>query len=199
MSSLAANCSARAAAGGAFLTLPGIARRLRRQQLGELRLDSGDKTLAKTLRFSNWTLYIDIDEKTKKHPTLDEFKKKTGTTVQYTEDINDNAHVLREDPGPAVARPVDRPRHHRDDRQLALSVAADQEGLGREARQERDPEHQEPAAALQHPNWDPNRDYSLPWQSGHDGHRVQRQAHGARRSRSTTCSRTRSSRARSRC
>ena len=23
--------------------------------------------------------------------------------------------------------------------------------------------------ALQHPNWDPNRDYSLPWQSGMTG------------------------------
>ena len=51
----------------------------------------GKKQLAKTLRFSNWTLYIDIDEKTKKHPTLDEFQQKTGTKVEYHEDVNDNA------------------------------------------------------------------------------------------------------------
>ena len=51
----------------------------------------GTKQLAKTLRFSNWTLYIDIDEETKKHPTLDEFRQKTGTKVEYHEDINDNA------------------------------------------------------------------------------------------------------------
>ena len=29
------------------------------------------RTLAKTLHFSNWPLYIDVNEKTKKHPTLD--------------------------------------------------------------------------------------------------------------------------------
>ena len=50
----------------------------------------GTKTLAKTLRFSNWTLYID-NEKGNKHPTLDEFQQKTGTKVEYFEDINDNA------------------------------------------------------------------------------------------------------------
>ena len=33
---------------------------------------------------------------------------------------------------------------------------------------------------LQHPNLDPNRDYSLPWQSGHHGDRLQRQAHRSR-------------------
>ena len=40
------------------------------------------------LNFSNWPLYIDYDEKTKKHPTLDEFTAKTGIKVNYFEDIN---------------------------------------------------------------------------------------------------------------
>ena len=44
----------------------------------------GKKQLAKTLRFSNWTLYIDIDEKTKTHPTLDEFQQKTGRRSSTT-------------------------------------------------------------------------------------------------------------------
>ena len=60
----------------------------------------GARQLANTLRMSNWTLYIDIDEKTKKHPTLDQFKQKTGTTVQYTEDINDNASYFGKIQGP---------------------------------------------------------------------------------------------------
>jgi spermidine/putrescine transport system substrate-binding protein len=44
----------------------------------------------KVLNWSNWPLYIDVDDKTKKHPTLDQFTAKTGIKVNYTEDINDN-------------------------------------------------------------------------------------------------------------
>ena len=54
--------------------------------------------------------------------------------------------LLREDPGAARPRRVDRPRHHHPDRQLAVSGIARPEGLGREARQEGHPEHQEPPA-----------------------------------------------------
>ena len=46
--------------------------------------------------------------------------------------------VLREDPGPALARPVDQPRHHRPHRQRALPRAHDRQGLGRASRQGRD-------------------------------------------------------------
>ncbi|WP_330464195.1 spermidine/putrescine ABC transporter substrate-binding protein [Micromonospora zamorensis] len=43
------------------------------------------------LVFSNWPQYLDVDEKDEsKRPTLDEFVRKTGITVTYTEDINDN-------------------------------------------------------------------------------------------------------------
>jgi spermidine/putrescine transport system substrate-binding protein len=45
----------------------------------------------KKLIFSNWPLYIDVDEKDKaKRPTLDAFVTQTGIQVSYTEDINDN-------------------------------------------------------------------------------------------------------------
>ncbi|MFD7434502.1 spermidine/putrescine ABC transporter substrate-binding protein [Streptomyces sp. NPDC059861] len=48
----------------------------------------------KTVSFSNWTEYMDVDESGKRHPTLDEFKKRTGVTVKYTEDINDNVEFF---------------------------------------------------------------------------------------------------------
>ncbi len=76
----------RGAAGGALLALPGL--------LGarvEAALAANPGKLAKTLTFSNWPLYIDVNEKTKKHPTLDQFQKKYGVNVNYIEDINDNA------------------------------------------------------------------------------------------------------------
>ena len=44
-------------------------------------------TLAK---WANWTAYLDYDDKTKKYPTLEAFKKKTGMAVTYSEDIDDN-------------------------------------------------------------------------------------------------------------
>ncbi|GAA0796373.1 polyamine ABC transporter substrate-binding protein [Spirilliplanes yamanashiensis] len=42
----------------------------------------------KTLQFSNWTQYIDVDGDAR--PTLAAFQQQTGITVTYTEDINDN-------------------------------------------------------------------------------------------------------------
>ncbi|MGW3123296.1 ABC transporter substrate-binding protein [Streptomyces sp. NPDC001107] len=44
----------------------------------------------KEINFSNWTEYMDVDDSEKHHPTLDAFRKRTGITVKYTEDINDN-------------------------------------------------------------------------------------------------------------
>lgn len=44
----------------------------------------------KVVNFSNWPEYIDVDDSGKHHPTLDAFRKQTGISVKYTEDINDN-------------------------------------------------------------------------------------------------------------
>jgi spermidine/putrescine transport system substrate-binding protein len=45
----------------------------------------------KKLTFSNWPLYLDVDEKDQsKRPTLDAFTGKTGIAVTYQEDVNDN-------------------------------------------------------------------------------------------------------------
>ncbi|KAB1128746.1 polyamine ABC transporter substrate-binding protein [Micromonospora sp. DT46] len=45
----------------------------------------------KTLTFSNWPQYMDVDDAdAAKRPTLDAFVAKSGIRVAYTEDINDN-------------------------------------------------------------------------------------------------------------
>ncbi len=44
----------------------------------------------KTVVWSSWPEYIDTDDKTQDHPTIDQFEKRTGITITYTEDQNDN-------------------------------------------------------------------------------------------------------------
>ena len=43
-----------------------------------------------TVRFGNWSLYLDYDNKSKTYPTLVSFTKKTGIKVKYMEVIDDN-------------------------------------------------------------------------------------------------------------
>ncbi|MDQ2941863.1 MAG: spermidine/putrescine ABC transporter substrate-binding protein [Chloroflexota bacterium] len=42
------------------------------------------------LNWANWPAYIDIDEDTKKYPTIEKFTDETGIKVTYTEAVNDN-------------------------------------------------------------------------------------------------------------
>ena len=44
----------------------------------------------KVINWANWTAYLDVDDATKTHPTLEAFQKATGITVNYSEDIDDN-------------------------------------------------------------------------------------------------------------
>jgi spermidine/putrescine transport system substrate-binding protein len=156
----------RAAASGAFLTVPGV---LAACGGSSSKSSSSDHTLAKTLRFSNWTLYIDIDEKTKRHPTLDMFKKKTGTTVRYTEDVNDNATYFGKIQGPlSRGQSIDRDIIVMTDNSRYPSLLI-KKGWVEKLDKSAIPNIKNLQDALAHPNWDPDRDYSLPWQSGLTG------------------------------
>jgi len=158
----------RAVAGSTLLTVPGILAACGGSST-ESSDSGGDKTLAKTLRFSNWTLYIDVDEKTKKHPTLDMFKKKTGTTVQYIEDINDNASYFGKIQGPlSRGQSIDRDIIVLTDNTRYPSLLI-KKGWVEKLDKSALPNIKNLQDALAHPNWDENRDYSLPWQSGMTG------------------------------
>jgi spermidine/putrescine transport system substrate-binding protein len=85
----------RGAAGVAFLSLPGLL-----AACGGGSSGSGSTAVNDVLNFSNWPLYIDYDEKTKKHPTLDQFTAKTKIKVNYFEDINSNAEYFGKIQGP---------------------------------------------------------------------------------------------------
>jgi spermidine/putrescine transport system substrate-binding protein len=163
----------RGAAGASVLTIPGL---LAACGSGGGIKSAGSKStttavtrkLASTLNFSNWPLYID-NEKGNKHPTLDAFTKKYGVKVKYTEDINDN---------PSFFGKIQGPLSHGQSVGRDIIVMTDSSGFpGRMIKlgwlekldKQSIPNMKNLLDVQQHPGWDPNRDYSLPWQSGMTG------------------------------
>jgi spermidine/putrescine transport system substrate-binding protein len=123
----------------------------------------GKKQLADTLDFSNWTYYIDIDQKTKKSPTLQAFTKKTGVKVNYYEDINDN---------PGYFGKIQRPLSQGDSIHRDIIVMTDNtrfpgllidKGWVEKLDKSVLPNIANLQDALKHPSFDPDREYSLPW------------------------------------
>jgi spermidine/putrescine transport system substrate-binding protein len=160
----------RAAIGGAAITFPGILAACG----GSGTSASGGTTsvehkLASTLRFSNWTLYMDVNKKTKAFPSLDAFQKKTGVHVDYTEDINDNASFFAKIQGPlSRGQSVNRDIVvlTDNDRYLGLML---RKGWAEKLDKSAIPNMKNLVDVQKHPNFDPDRDYTLPWQSGMSG------------------------------
>ncbi|MDQ2913368.1 MAG: spermidine/putrescine ABC transporter substrate-binding protein [Chloroflexota bacterium] len=159
----------RAAAGGVFLTVPGVLAACGGKTKSAGGNSAANRQLAKTLRFSNWTLYIDVDPKTKKRPTLVNFEKRYSVHVKYVEDINDNASYFGKIQGPlSRGQSIDRDLIVLTDNSRFPGLVIKKgwvEKLDRSAI----PNIKNLEAALQHPSFDPNRDYSLPWASGITG------------------------------
>ncbi|KND39333.1 polyamine ABC transporter substrate-binding protein [Streptomyces acidiscabies] len=117
----------------------------------------------KTVNFSNWTEYMDVDGSGKRHPTLDVFTKRTGISVRYTEDINDNSEFFGKIK-PQLAAGQDTGR---DLIVLTDWLAARLIRLGWV--QKLDASNLPHAfanlsAQFRTPDWDPGRAYSYPWQ-----------------------------------
>lgn len=117
----------------------------------------------KTVNFSNWTEYIDLDDSGKRHPTLDTFRRRTGIQVKYTEDINDNSEFFAK-LKPQLSAGQDTGR---DLIVLTDWLAARMIRLGWV--QKLDQTHLPHAYSnlspqFRNPDWDPGRAYSYPWQ-----------------------------------
>jgi spermidine/putrescine transport system substrate-binding protein len=120
----------------------------------------------KTLFFSNWPEYIDV--KGKRMPTLEAFEKKTGIDVTYNTDVNDNNEFFAKVQNQlGDCQPI-----NRDIIVLTDWMAARMVDLGWLQKLDHANLPNVDAnlvANLQSPDWDPNRDYSVPWQSGFTG------------------------------
>ncbi|OIJ63318.1 ABC transporter substrate-binding protein [Streptomyces mangrovisoli] len=117
----------------------------------------------KVVNFSNWPEYIDVDDSGKHHPTLDTFRTRTGITVKYTEDINDNDEFFGKIQ-PQLAAGQDTGR---DLVVLTDWLAARMVRLGYV--QKLDASNLPHAFAnlsdqFRSPDWDPGRAYSYVWQ-----------------------------------
>jgi spermidine/putrescine transport system substrate-binding protein len=116
----------------------------------------------KTVSFSNWTEYMDVDESETRHPTLEAFTRRTGVKVKYSEDINDNNEFFAKIK-PQLAAGQDTGR---DLVCVTDWLAARMIRLG--WAQKLDPSNLPTAyanlsAQFRSPDWDPGRAYSYPW------------------------------------
>ncbi|GLW48480.1 ABC transporter substrate-binding protein [Streptomyces sp. NBRC 14336] len=132
-----------------------------RTEGGESTDDRSDKE--KSVNFSNWTEYMDVDDSGKRHPTLDTFTERTGIKVKYTEDINDNVEFFGKIK-PQLAAGQDTGR---DLICVTDWLAARMIRLGWV--QKLDPANLPNAYAnlspqFRSPDWDPGRAYSYVWQ-----------------------------------
>ena len=134
---------------------------------------SSDK-VNKVMNFANWPYYIDTPQTLKaagihKPTTLKQFTEKTGIKVNYYEEVNDNPGYFAKVEGRLS-------KGQGIDRDIIVSTDNDRflgEYISNKWAQKLDksmiPNIKNLIPAQQHPPFDPNRDYSLPWASGMDG------------------------------
>ncbi|MEA2441186.1 MAG: spermidine/putrescine transport system substrate-binding protein, partial [Thermoleophilaceae bacterium] len=159
----------RAAVGGSILTVPGLLAACGGGSQSAATTTGGAQALPKTITWSNWPLYIDVNEKAKTHPTLLQFEKKYGVNVKYVEDINDNDSFFGKIQGPlSQGQSAGRDVVVLTD---ASGLPARMIELGWVEKLDKSaiPNIKNLQPVQQHPGWDPDREYSLPWQSGMTG------------------------------
>ena len=157
----------RAAFGATLVSFPGLAAACGGEDDGGG--GGGEQELADRLRFSNWTLYIDVDDKTKKRPTLEEFKRRFGVDVEYTEDINSNSEYFGKIQGPlSRGQSINRDIVVLTDNERFLSLMIDRDWV-EELDKDAIPNIENLVDVQKEPGFDPDRKFSLPWQSGMTG------------------------------
>jgi spermidine/putrescine transport system substrate-binding protein len=158
----------RAAASGSLLTVPGLLAACGGGGGGTGAGTTASK-LAKTLHFSNWTLYMDTNKKNHTWPSLVEFQKRYGVHVDYTEDINDNESFYNKI-APLLKRGESTGRDIvvLTDNAVNLGLML-KNGYAEKLDKSAIPNIKNLVDVQKHPTFDPNRDYTLPWQSGMTG------------------------------
>lgn len=115
----------------------------------------------KRVDFSNWTEYMD-ETKGGHRPTLEEFRRRTGITVKYTEDINDNVEFFGKiKPQLAAGQDTGRDLICVTDWLAARMIRLGWVQTLDAANLPHAYTHL--AAEFRNPDWDPGRAHSYPW------------------------------------
>ncbi|MDE1045946.1 MAG: spermidine/putrescine ABC transporter substrate-binding protein [Candidatus Nanopelagicales bacterium] len=119
------------------------------------------------VNWSNWPLYLDEDEDTGGNPSLEEFQSSTGIDVTYTPDINDNNEFYAKvrtqlEQGQDIGRDM----VVLTDWMAALWI---QSGYAQKLDKAIIPNAVNLIPRLAEVQFDTDRSYSLPWQSGFAG------------------------------
>jgi len=121
----------------------------------------------KNVNWSNWPEYIDVDDDTKKRPTLDAFTAKTGIKVNYVEDYNDNDEFFAKvKPQLSANKDTGRDVWCSTDWMAARLIRL---GWVQKLDQANIPNAKNLEPNLRNVEFDKGRLYSLPWQSGFTG------------------------------
>jgi spermidine/putrescine transport system substrate-binding protein len=153
----------RGAAGGALLAFPSLLAACGGGDGDGGSSDGGE--LKKVLNFANWPLYIDEDKPT----TLEDFTAQTGIKVNYFQEINDNAEYFAKIQGPlSQGQGIDRDIFVFTDNSRFPGILVN-EGWVQKLDKSLIPNIENLVPAQAAPPFDPNREYSLPWQSGMTG------------------------------
>ena len=152
--------SAKVSRRGVFAGIGGLSAAALLASCGSSGGSSGGSSEA--LRWGNWPLYLDFDEKTKKYPTLEAFIKKSGIETKYFEDYNDNDEFfgkvqaqlkLKKDIGYDIVTPTD----WMAARWIRLGYTQKFDGANI-------PNASNVLDTLASPSYDPKREQTLPWQ-----------------------------------
>jgi spermidine/putrescine transport system substrate-binding protein len=153
----------RGAAGGALLAFPSLLAACGGGGGNGGSADGGE--LKDVLNFANWPLYIDEEKPT----TLEDFTAQTGIKVNYFEEINDNADYFAKVQGPlSQGQGIDRDIFVFTDNSRFPGILVS-EGWVEKLDKSLIPNIENLVPAQAAPPFDPNREYSLPWQSGMTG------------------------------
>lgn len=121
---------------------------------------SVDRTLADKFVLSNWPLYIDINDETKKSPTLEGFTKETGVPVEYIEDINSNEEFFG-----IVQGPLSQGQFVRDMAIPTGYLVVQMKDLGYLEKFDLESIPNLSGVTATAPDWNPGFEWGIPWQS----------------------------------
>jgi spermidine/putrescine transport system substrate-binding protein len=116
-----------------------------------------------TVRWANWTLYLDYDSEKQTYPTLDTFETQTGLKVSYKEDVNDNDEFYGKVQGQlSLGKDIGYDLVVLTDWMSARWVRLN---YTQKFSAETVPNKKNIIPSLASPSFDPNREQTLPWQT----------------------------------